>query len=685
MGKFSKDKRDIYYRKAKEVGFRARSAFKLLQLDETFDLFNGVVRAVDLCAAPGSWSQVLSRRLGASRPRAGALGTSSSSSSSSSPPTTTTTTTTDSSSGKRSASEGVSAVESPPASKRARMEVGSSLSSDDVKIVAVDLQEMAPIDGVECLQGDITSETTARRIISYFSGELADLVVCDGAPDVTGLHDIDEYVQAQLLLAALNITTHVLRKGGTFVAKIFRGKDVTLLYSQLNVFFDQVSCCKPKSSRNSSIEAFVVCQGFRLPEGFTPSMKRPLMDEQYRAGVNSLVGVERVIVPFLACGDLSGFDSDQSYPLNLPVEGLSSKGVAETGLEASAPTSSTKITLQEDVEGSSARKGKPLDYSASLPKAPSSSSSGEDSKSGKYTYHAPTQRPINPPYQMYLDLVKHKRLREQHGECVKKLKQTMSGAVRFLSLVFPNWDLDLSVRAAHKFLNQHGSRDKLGKTVHYGARGWADFCGRLAGALPEGSAAVALLLWLQAKLNVLFKRVMSARRTVRWFSGTGLLLPLLEHSKRPQPLPLQAARALLFSWTLLDHVRWLQQIGWLYGDQARTKRVGFSMAALSWFISFCWNVKKLAVSRQRALAKRTAENRTESSEDGRASVLTLTSMSAEVAATWRNVIKFGLMTISACHISELYTTSNFVCGTFGSACAAIDVYNLWPRKEVQTL
>ena len=143
-------------------------------------------------------------------------------------------------------------------------------------------------------RGTLPLETTARRIISYFSGELADLVVCDGAPDVTGLHDIDEYVQAQLLLAALNITTHVLRKGGTFVAKIFRGKDVTLLYSQLNVFFDQVSCCKPKSSRNSSIEAFVVCQGFRLPEGFTPSMKRPLMDEQYRAGVNVSYGSGRL-------------------------------------------------------------------------------------------------------------------------------------------------------------------------------------------------------------------------------------------------------------------------------------------------------------------------------------------------------------------------------------------------------
>ncbi len=67
MGRFSKDKRDVYYRRGKELGYRARSAFKLLQLDNEFDLFhvNGklVERAVDLCAAPGSWSQVLSEKL----------------------------------------------------------------------------------------------------------------------------------------------------------------------------------------------------------------------------------------------------------------------------------------------------------------------------------------------------------------------------------------------------------------------------------------------------------------------------------------------------------------------------------------------------------------------------------------------------------------------------------------------
>ncbi|GJV74592.1 ribosomal RNA large subunit methyltransferase E-like protein isoform X1, partial [Tanacetum coccineum] len=51
------DTADIYYRKAKEEGWRARSAFKLLQIDEEFNIFEGVKHVVDLCALPGSWSQ----------------------------------------------------------------------------------------------------------------------------------------------------------------------------------------------------------------------------------------------------------------------------------------------------------------------------------------------------------------------------------------------------------------------------------------------------------------------------------------------------------------------------------------------------------------------------------------------------------------------------------------------------
>ncbi|GFR57427.1 AdoMet-dependent rRNA methyltransferase spb1 [Elysia marginata] len=158
---------------------------------------------------------------------------------------------------------------------------GDAGQRSEAKIVAVDLQAMAPIPGVIQIQGDITKKSTAQAIIGHFEGEQADLVVCDGAPDVTGLHDIDEYIQAQLLLAALNITTHVLKKSGTFVAKIFRGKDVTLLYAQLKIFFSFVTVFKPRSSRNSSIEAFVVCQGYCPPEGYVPNMSNPLLDQQY--------------------------------------------------------------------------------------------------------------------------------------------------------------------------------------------------------------------------------------------------------------------------------------------------------------------------------------------------------------------------------------------------------------------
>jgi len=257
MGRSSKDKRDVYYRLAKEEGWRARSAFKLMQINDEFNIFKGVTRVVDLCAAPGSWSQVLSKTL------------------------------------------------------RSQVE-----DKDCVKIVAVDLQAMAPLPGVIQIQGDITKVSTATKIVKQFSGEEAQLVVCDGAPDVTGLHDIDEYIQAQLLLAALNITTHVLAKGGTFVAKIFRGKDVSLLYSQLRIFFPHVTISKPRSSRNSSIEAFVVCQGYSPPTGYLPTMVNPLLDHAY-TDFNQLEGINRVIVPFLACGDLSAYDSDRTYGLQI--------------------------------------------------------------------------------------------------------------------------------------------------------------------------------------------------------------------------------------------------------------------------------------------------------------------------------------------------------------------------------
>eukprot|EP00271_Cylindrocystis_brebissonii_P001683 TRINITY_DN11968_c0_g1_i1.p1 TRINITY_DN11968_c0_g1~~TRINITY_DN11968_c0_g1_i1.p1 ORF type:complete len:332 (-),score=50.38 TRINITY_DN11968_c0_g1_i1:18-1013(-) len=287
MGRASKDKRDIYYRKAKEEGWRARSAFKLLQINEEFGILNDVRHVVDLCAAPGSWSQVLSRSLYL------------------------------------------------PAKAAAAADSTGGTSSLPL-LVAIDLQPMAPIEGVVQIQGDITSARTAQQVIEHFRGEKADLVVCDGAPDVTGLHDLDEFVQAQLILAALTIVTHVLRPGGNFVAKIFRGKDISLLYSQLRMLFESVTCAKPKSSRNSSIEAFVVCEGYAPPDAFDPAFLHALLaspsEDVLGADVSSahLEGPHRILIPFLACGDLSGYDADQSYPANSLRDPISSESVIST-------------------------------------------------------------------------------------------------------------------------------------------------------------------------------------------------------------------------------------------------------------------------------------------------------------------------------------------------------------------
>ena len=337
MGKSSKDKRDAYYRLAKEQGWRARSAFKLIQLDEQFDLFSGVTRVVDLCAAPGSWSQVLSRVLIKGE-----------------------------SFGRRAWEEkqrrerkivfGEDAAKANDGEEEGTE--GELRPREGVRIVAVDLQPMASLEGITTLKGDITHPSTPPRILQALdpdtykpdSGEgesgsnAVDLVISDGAPDVTGLHDLDIYIQSQLLYSALNLALKILKPGGKFVAKIFRGKDVDLVYAQLRCFFTTMHCAKPRSSRASSLEAFVVCEGFNMPKGYKLDPAHPVglggripvpeknegkkegyVDGQKRTVREDGVTVlefesdedddNRWIAPFVACGDLSAWDADATYHL----------------------------------------------------------------------------------------------------------------------------------------------------------------------------------------------------------------------------------------------------------------------------------------------------------------------------------------------------------------------------------
>lgn len=307
-----------------------------------FDLFSGVTRVVDLCAAPGSWSQVLSRVLikGESFGRTAwqnqealvrqqMLGV-----------------------GGKTAGTVTSQKISPPATP--------TTPAGDVKIVAIDLQPISPLPGIVTLRADITHPATVPLLLKALDPDSrpddknasnpVDLVLSDGAPDVTGLHDLDMYVQSQLLFAALNLALCVLKPGGKFVAKIFRGRNVDLLFAQLKLFFTRVVVAKPRSSRASSVEAFIVCLDFRPPAAFHASLERPLgvgdhvvglpadgvdVEESSATKADDSNIVEVVledlrpsdassagpslgshwIAPFVACGDLSAFDSDASYKL----------------------------------------------------------------------------------------------------------------------------------------------------------------------------------------------------------------------------------------------------------------------------------------------------------------------------------------------------------------------------------
>lgn len=177
---------------------------------------------------------------------------------------------------------------------------------------------MAEIPGVDFIQGDITEEETFRQIMQIMpENEKADLVVCDGAPDVTGFHDIDFYVQSQLLVAALNIGLHSLKPGGTFISKIFRGNHDFFLFSQFKIFFGHVELYKPHSSRESSAEHFIVCRFFRPPKDFALKFVSTFLKFDQRM-VKSGGDVEKnkFIFEYLDCGDLSYFDLNKKGSKN---------------------------------------------------------------------------------------------------------------------------------------------------------------------------------------------------------------------------------------------------------------------------------------------------------------------------------------------------------------------------------
>lgn len=132
---------------------------------------------------------------------------------------------------------------------------------------------------------------------------------------MTGLHDIDQYIQSQLLVAALDICIKTLSTGGTFISKVFKGHDTTFLFSQFKTLFKHVDLVKPKSSRISSAEHFIVCRFFDPPKGFKLTKLttfEPYCQEKFNGEIEGEEEEEinEKVFKYITCGDLSAFDEE---------------------------------------------------------------------------------------------------------------------------------------------------------------------------------------------------------------------------------------------------------------------------------------------------------------------------------------------------------------------------------------
>jgi 23S rRNA (uridine2552-2'-O)-methyltransferase len=189
---------DPYVKQAQRDGYRSRSSYKLIQLNEKDRLIRPGMLIVDLGSAPGGWSQVAGRLVG---------------------------------------------------------EAG--------RVVATDILPMDPLKNVEFLQGDFTDEAVLKQVLGLLGGHQPDLILCDIAPNISGIDSADQAASMYLVELALDFARQALKPQGDFVAKVFQGEGSDAYLKDLRSSFGKVLVRKPAASRPRSREVYVVARGFK--------------------------------------------------------------------------------------------------------------------------------------------------------------------------------------------------------------------------------------------------------------------------------------------------------------------------------------------------------------------------------------------------------------------------------------
>ena len=190
---------DPYVARAKREGYRSRAAFKLVEIDDKARFLKKGARVIDLGAAPGGWSQVAAKRVGA--PGQG-------------------------------------------------------------RVVAIDLLAMDALAGVDFVQLDFLDPSAPAKLKAMLGGG-ADVVLSDMAANATGHRKTDHIKIVALVEAASEFAREVLEPGGTFLAKVLQGGAEGELLAHLKRDFKSVKHIKPPASRSDSAELYLLATGFR--------------------------------------------------------------------------------------------------------------------------------------------------------------------------------------------------------------------------------------------------------------------------------------------------------------------------------------------------------------------------------------------------------------------------------------
>ena len=202
---------DPYVKLAQREGYRARAAYKLKEIDETLHLIKPGDLIVDLGSAPGAWSQYVRNKL----------------------------------------------------SPKTAVGGGAAVGALNGTIIALDILPMEPVEGALFLQGDFREPEVLAQLAVAMDGRLADVVVSDMAPNLSGIESADASRITHLVELALEFSQSHMKPHGALVVKVFHGSGYSQLVKLFKDSFLVVKPIKPKASRDKSSETFLVGIGLK--------------------------------------------------------------------------------------------------------------------------------------------------------------------------------------------------------------------------------------------------------------------------------------------------------------------------------------------------------------------------------------------------------------------------------------